>query len=309
MPPFVALFAAIIGALAAAAGAWLVRGSTAVPAAVWALVAWLALAAEMAIRMEGGLAEPAPAAGMRLLVAALSLCPTLSLLGAKRPQHGVWQFIVATLAFVLALPAASAALMRPGSLPAVHPIESWLIVVIVLVGWLNFIGTRRGLAATLVALGQAVLLRPFLPFVDPERQTAQLLATPSTDGWAAMLVAAGSVLAAMQGWRGGRRQPVVGIDPLAAAVDPPFLALRETLGAAWSLRIAERFDAIAAARGWPCRLRFTGLEIDAAADDAAWRRDAQRGFLALVRRFVSPGWLSRHKPQPLTDRTSAVRVP
>lgn len=297
MTPLAVTFAAALaGGLAAVGGMWLARGSTAVPAGLWALVAWLAVAAEAGSRLSGGLADPAAAAGARLVVTALAVCPTLSLLGAKRPQHGVWQFIVATLAVVLALPAASAALARPGSLPAVHPLESWLVVVIVAVGWLNFVGTRRAAAATLIAAAQGVLARPFLPLLDPERQIAGVIDAPAIDAVAAAVAACASLLAAGQGWLADRRRVASGAsaDPLAAVIEPPFLALRETLGAAWSLRIAERFDAVAAARGWPCRLRFGGLEVDGAAGDAAWRRDARRVFTSLMRRFVTIDWLRRH---------------
>lgn len=288
--------AAVTGGLAACAGMWLARGSTAVPAGMWALVAWLAVAAEAAARLSGGLVTPAAAANVRLVVTALAVCPTLSLLGAKRPQHGVWQFIVATLAVVLALPAASAALARPGSLPAVHPLESWLVVVIVVVGWLNFVGTRRAAAATLIAIAQLVIMRPFLPLFDPERQIASVVERPAIDAAAAILAACAALGAAVQGWLAGRIPPREGesIDPLALAIGRPFRALRETLGAAWSLRIAERFDAVATARGWPCRLRFQGLEVDRAAADHAWQRDAQRAFTALMRRFVTDDWLRRH---------------
>jgi hypothetical protein len=81
---------------------------------------------------------------------------------------------------------------------------------------------------------------------------------------------------------------------LAAVIDPPFLALRETLGAAWALRIAERFDQIAVSRGWPCRLSFRGLNVSEPDEDAVWHRDAERAFAALMRRFVTVDWLRRH---------------
>lgn len=298
MPAWMPFVAAVIGLVATAAGTWLVRGTTAVPAGGWGMLAWAALACELFVRGRGGLDQPAAAASVRLVVTALALCPTLSLLGAKRPQHGVWQFIVATLAVVLALPAASAALMRPGSLPAVHVIESWLILVIVLVGWLNFIGTRRSLAATLLAIGCLLVMRPFIPFVDPERQITAIIASPVSDGLAAALAAAGAGLAFAQSLA-ARRGPAPGPEPLAAAIDEPFLALRETLGAAWSLRIAERFDSLAAARGWPCRLGFRGLQIEPDAARGPWQREAHRAFLAIMRRFVTPEWLRRHGPTSL----------
>jgi len=148
-PLSIAAASACLAAAIAAGGVWLVRGTTAVPAAIWAVAACVALAAEMAARSRGDLADPAAAAAVRLCVVALALCPTMALLGAKRPQHGVWQLIVATLGVVLMLPAASATWVRPGSLPDVHLIERCFMPVLILVGWLNFIGTRRAAAAIL----------------------------------------------------------------------------------------------------------------------------------------------------------------
>ncbi|MFM8803062.1 MAG: hypothetical protein ACKOK8_03985, partial [Planctomycetia bacterium] len=163
--PAAACAAACLAAAVAAWGAWLVRGSTAVPAALWAVVASLALATEMGARATGALTDPAAAAAARLAVVSLALCPAMSLLGAKRPQHGVWQLIVATLAVVLAMPAASAVFMRPGSLPDPHPIERCFMPLLVLIGGMNFAGTRRAAAVACVAVGQLLLLRGFLPGV------------------------------------------------------------------------------------------------------------------------------------------------
>ncbi len=278
--------AALVAAGAAGAGGFLARGTTAVPAAAWAAAAGLSVAAEMGGRAAGVLVDPAAAEGVRLAVTALGLCPAMSLLGAKRPQHGVWQFIVAALAAMLALPAATAALTRPGAVPDVLGLQRWFMVLLVLVGWMNFAGTRHGVAALLVAAGQALLMRPFLPFM------ASAAESPWVDCVATLLVAAGSLFAAgLSAFRpvtaGCREGSVLGIDG-------PFLALRETLGAAWTLRIAERFNATAQARGWPCRLRFAGLDAGGDPHDAGWHRDAIRCLRALLLRFVSTGWLARH---------------
>jgi hypothetical protein len=309
-----AVLAGVAAGLATRA-AWLVRGSTAVPAAAWAVAAALALAGEMLVRGRAAV-DPAAGAAARLAVVALSLCPIMSLLGAKRPQHGVWQFIVATLAVVLALPAATALAVRPGSLPDVHPIERGLVAVVILVGWLNFLGTGRWGAATCVALGQTLLARGFLPGAADGRW----IATPRAelvDLVGCGLVCAGGLLAAARPTAARRRPTVSGERPpggaegLAAAVGPAFLAVRETFGAAWTLRIAERFDELAAARGWPCRLRFSAGLVAAAptgvaaADD--WPRDALRALRALLLRFVSPEWLARHAWP--TDAGAAVPVP
>lgn len=295
--PAVACLAALLSALITSWAVVRVRGSTAVPAAGWAVAACLALAAETGLRASGRLPEASSAAAARLVVVALSLCPAMSLLGAKRPQHGVWQLIVATLAVVLSLPAASALLVRPGSFPDVHMLERCFMPLLVAVGWMNFIGTGRAAAATCIAAGQLVLMRSYLPGAETERSAGSASAA-ALDAAAALLVLAGCGLAAVQTVLARRRTARRrGGDPagdLAAAIDPPFLALRNTLGAAWALRIAERFDAVATARGWPCRLGFGGLEEVEGGQDDGWQRHAVRTFRALARRFASTAWLERH---------------
>ena len=302
-PAFVSCLAAMAVVVAAAVAAYLVRGSTAVPAALWAAAAALIFGLEMAARVAGWLVDPAAIASTRLVVAALFLCPTMAILGAKRPQHGVWQFIVGSLAGVLVMPALSATLVRPGSMPDVHSVQRWFMPLLVAVGWMNFAGTRHGAAAAAVSAGQCLLLRPFLPFVE----SGGIVGMEVTDALGACLVALGAVLAAGQsaGWPVGIRGRAPATEfapkplmqepkPLMQEIDLPFLALRETLGAAWALRIAERFNVVAEARGWPCRLRFTGLEAGGDPDDRSWHRDAVRSARALLHRFVSDAWLRRH---------------
>ncbi len=283
---------ALVTAVAAACGGWLVRGSTAVPAAFWAVAAAGSLAAEMAVRAAGGLTDPAAGAAARLVSLALAVCPVMSLLGAKRPQHGVWQFIVASLGVVLALPAISATLVRPGTLPDVHTLERGFLLVLLVVGWMNFIGTRHAVAATLVTAGLAVLARAFLPLVPAAIAEAP---APRLEAVACIALAVGAAVAAMlSAWAAHR--PLHAGSPVSVAgfIDRPYAALRETLGAAWTLRIAERFNAVAAERGWPCRLHFRGLEIGGDPDDSEWHRDALRALRALFRRFVTADWLAHH---------------
>ena len=284
---------AAVAAAAAAAGGWLVRGSTAVPAALWAAAAAMSLALEMALRATGGLADPATAAAARLVTVALAVCPTMSLLGAKRPQHGVWQFIVASLGVVLAMPALSATLVRPGTLPDVHVLERGFLALLLLVGWMNFIGTRRAAAATLVTTGEVVLVRGFLPLMPAAVAEAPL---PIGEAVATAAVAAGAVIAAVQSALASRRSRSSGAGPVPAAqVARAYDALRETLGAAWTLRIAERFNTVADERGWPCRLHFRGLAAGGDPADTAWHRDAVRALRALLLRFVTNDWLARHQ--------------
>jgi len=277
---------ALLVMLAALAGGWLVRGSTAVPAAGWAAAAAAVMAWE-AFRQAAGTVSPASAAGGRVVVAALLVCPIMSLLGAKRPQHGVWQLIVATLAVVLALPAASAALIRPGSFPDLHILARCFLPLLVLVGWMNFIGTRRAVAVSLLGL-----LWPLLPGVS----LSQAMPQPLVDLLAATAIAAGSLLAVVQSLLAGSRRSGAAArgDWFAQQIDGCLLPLRETLGAAWTLRLAERFAALAEQRGWPVRLTFRGAVTNGDPADPSWQRDATRAAEALFRRFVSTQWLRRH---------------
>ncbi len=284
LPPAVAhaIVAALasVVAVAAGVGAWRVRGTTAVPAAAWAVAAAVNFAGIEAWAARGGLPEPSAAASARLVAVALSICPAMSLLGAKRPQHGVWQVIVASLAVVIAMPAASAAFVRPGALPDVHLLARGFLLVLAVAGWVNFLGTGRVAAATLLTLGLLLLSRPFLPGVD----TAGSLAASWAEVIGAAAAAAGAVAAMLPS------KCVAGKD----SITKPFISLRDTIGSAWTLRIAERFNTTAETRGWPCRLLLDGLSAGGDPDDDAWRPQARRVFESLMRRFVSRDWLRRH---------------
>ena len=289
---------AIIFVILSCCAAWFVRGSTAVPATLWSAAASLFFALTTLQQATENL-DVATLGIHRVVVAALSVCPVMSLLGAKRPQHGVWQFIVGALAAVLALPAASAILIHPGSLPDLHILGRFFLPVLVIVGWVNFIGTRRAVAATLVAVGHFGLIWPLLPGIQVDGALPQ----PTRDLVAISCMTAGVFLALSQAVFTRLRRRLVLADgvqlPLENAefeyrVNTCFLALRETLGAAWTLRLAERFDQMARRRGWPVRLTFQGLQIQEESPEASWEPDAVRAMEALMKRFVSSAWLKRH---------------
>ncbi|MEO1991595.1 MAG: hypothetical protein ABGW78_06655 [Pirellulales bacterium] len=298
------LFASIAGTLGAVFGVVCVRGSTAVSAAVWALAAWMMLAFDVILRGNAYLTAPGTVASMRLVVVSLSVCPAMSLLGAKRPQHGVWQFIVASLACILVLPVGRSTVVLPGSMPSVHVLAAVFMVVLIFVGWMNFIATRRGLAATLIACAQLIYMAPFLPGFKTIRPNGGVEFSV-LECSAVIAAASGTLLAVCQACC--KRKYVIQQrtrdSMLSRVIDPPFLAFRETFGAAWALRVAERFNQIAASREWPCKLSFRGLDDPDDDEDERWHRDAERAFLALMHRFVSPAWLTRHG----VDRTDRPR--
>ena len=286
LPWICMLMGGLLAALAAAVGGWRARGSTAVPAAVWAVCAALLVAVDGGVHAAGWAADPARAASLRLCVAALLVCPAMSLLGAKRPQHRIWQVIVASLAVVLAMPAASAEFVRPGSPPVVHIVVRFFLAVLAAIGWMNAVGTGRRVPATLVTAGGLILMRGFLPGLETERAGD----SPWLDVSAAWMLAAGGMLALVPrvGATGGSRV-------LQQEIEQPYLSLRETLGLAWTLRIAERFNGLAESRGWPCRLEADGLDAGGDPLDRSWHTDAVRTFESIMQRFVSREWLARHR--------------
>ncbi len=278
--------------------AWFARGSTAVPAALWSAAAAFVFALSMLQQATEEL-DIASMSIHRVVIAALSVCPVVSLLGAKRPQHGVWQLIVGTLAAVLTLPAASAVLIRPGSLPDLHILGRCLLPILVLVGWLNFVGTRRAVAATLIAVGHICLIRPLLPGIRLEATLPQA----TLDLFAVICLTGGSSLAVVQTvYVLKRRRAPSNVSDLpsnssaafARCVNNCFFPIRETLGAAWTLRLAERFNTLAHQRGWPVRLTFHGFQMRDTEKGEEWQPDAARALEALLRRFVSSAWLKRH---------------
>ena len=285
--------------------AWFVRGSTAVPAALWSAAAAFVFALSMLQQATGELGI-ASMAIHRVVVGALSVCPVVSLLGAKRPQHGVWQFIVGALAAVLALPTASAVLIRPGGLPDLHILGKFFLPILIMVGWMNFVGTGRWIAATLIAVGHIGLIWPLLP----GNLLATALPQAGLDLAAIVCMTAGGGLAFMQTVLAISRRRVAVAVPhgttqenavFVSRVNNCFIPLRETLGAAWTLRLIERFEVLATRRGWPLRLTLKGAEFIHKdiermnnADAQDWQSDAARALEALLRRFVSTGWLKRH---------------
>ena len=286
---------ATVAAVVRAAGA---RGTTALPSALWGIAAALWLALDSWSRAVGVVTQPPGAAVMRLVAVALAVSPEMALLGAKRPQHGVWQAIVAALGMILVLPAIALALARPGSVPDVHALARGFLVVLLLVGWMNACGTSRLPAATLAAAGWLLLARGFMPLVEVEAAFPPTASAAATR--AAVLDCAGASLAALGAWgallagrRGGPRLDGAPTS-FAAGIEPAWFGLRDTLGAAWALRVAERFDQVAVQRGWPCRLRLAGMTPSDAPGAGVWQRDARRTLRALLLRFVSTEWLDRH---------------
>ena len=283
LPASTAAGLAILAGMAAAAGLLLrrahVRETTLLPAWWWALAAIVAWSATEA---AAALAGPRPGnwlAPLRLAAIALSFCPVLAVLGAKRPQHAAWSFVVAALWAILALPAAEAFFLQRDQRLEMGDARSWFLWILIFVGPINYVATRQWLASLLLAAGQVLALSEYLPLIQRSLFIGQHTV--------ALLVAAAAAVAA--------RPPRSGA---GSPHDRLWLDFRDLFGLFWSLRLQERVNTVAASSGWPLWLGWFGLQGAATGKpvqhvDPVIEPTLRTTMRGLLRRFVTGGWIAQ----------------
>jgi len=277
---------AIVAAVTLAAGVTVllaqrraIRGTTLVGPWWWALAAVIAWSAAEVITSLQAVERAGLLPPWRLAAIVLSLCPAVSLIGAKRPQHAAWNFVVLALWCILALPAAENALLHPGQKLVIGDARGWLLWVLVLLGPINFVPTRFWLASLLVAAGQTLALSTHLPlFGRPPVAQAEVAGLA--------LCGLGIVSAAIA----ARRTTVA-----ANAYDVLWLDFRDSFGLFWSLRVQERINAAATQRNWNLELAWGGfvLKPDAPGKDGDSDPALRTALKGLLRRFVSHEWMAQ----------------
>ena len=271
--------------MTAAAGLVLRRAhvleTTLLPAWWWALAAIVAWSATEA---APALADPRPGnwlAPLRLAAVALSFCPILAVLGAKRPQHATWSFVVAALWAILALPAAETFFLQRGQRLEMGDARSWFLWIVILVGPSNYVATRQWLASLLVAAAQVLALSEYLPLIQRALFSGQHVV--------GLLLAAVGVIAARP--------------PRSAAGNPYdrlWLDFRDLFGLFWALRLQERVNFVAASSGWPLWLGWFGLRDTATGKpvqhfDPVIEPTLRTTMRGLLRRFVTGNWTSQRQ--------------
>ena len=181
---------------------------------------------------------------VRFTMAAVTLCPLMAVLGAKRPQDRGWQWVVAALWLIVVWPALQA-LAHPAG-PALEISAPWKLFVasLIAMGPLNYLLTNYWLASMFVAGGQLVLFSRFLGIHEP-------------DTWFPAAAVCLIVAAALV-WRTHRIAPATG--DLLREQTARWLWFRDAFGAFWALRIMQRVNETAALRNWPVRLAWSGFE-------------------------------------------------
>lgn len=262
-------------------------GQTTLTSAWWwtvaAFVAWGG--AELVVSGDRAWSRLEP---LRLAAIAISLCPVVSLIGAKRPQHAAWNFVVLSLWAIVALPAAEAHFLRPGQPLEFGAARGWFLWILIALGPINFVPTRFWHASLLLAAGQVVALSEYLPLLGQD-----LVAEPGTIGLA---IAASAVVAAGLASRHER--------DTANPYDRLWLDFRDSFGLFWSLRVQERINAVARQQNWDFDLSWSGFRRRADgtlldAIDPAVEPTLRTSFKGLLRRFISHQWIADRLPQAL----------
>jgi len=244
--------------------------------AVAACESWIALAANSGSWQQA----------VRYAVVVGVCCPHMAVLGAKRPQHRGWSMIVVSLWGLLAMPAAETAIFRPAEALHVAPLWRWLLAGLILLGLLNYLGTRFVPSALLVSAAQVLVLKPFLPGelylagdllgIAPQQRTA-----------GGLLLAIAAIAGVQLGWPRRRAG--------ATAVDRLWLDFRDRWGVFWALRVGERVAKEMAAAGLPVVLSWRGF-LPSQGDSMSAEQAArlERVLRSCLLRFASDRWIAEH---------------
>ena len=277
-----------------------VRQTTLLAPARWAIAAVLGIVAvEIAAASFLPITRSDIVAALRFAAATATVCPVVAMLGAKRPQNRAWQLVVLSLWIILVLPAFGMLLLRPGGNLEIHWLRLVLLAALIAIGLLNYVATRFGLGAILVALGQSSLLEEYLG-------TAWIPHSEARVAIAMSLIALGIAVL---------YSPLCKPQPATDLLKPVWRDFRDWFGAAWALRVAERVNATASGSGYTARLVWNGYSFEARPEandehsiarrndvtEASVRPEAseaqltllERTLRSMMRRFVSDDWIEQ----------------
>jgi hypothetical protein len=220
-------------------------GTTLRPSLAWAAAAW-------AIWMTA-FALDDPTSLWRYLALSVTACAGVSVLGARRPGAGAWNFVVAGLLAVLLVPVAQ---------PRLETAHLLVLAAGLAVPLLNYLPTRMFYGVLLVAFGCAI----------------EWARVAGMDIGSVSLVQEGRICLALGPWIAWwrLRRPLIA----ATELDRVWLDFRDRFGVVWGLRAREQFNRAAASSGWPVRVTWFGCQSPG--HDQA---EASRLLRAVLKRF------------------------
>jgi hypothetical protein len=277
------------------------RGSTLVIPNVWAIASLAPLTACVLVGLAwSDVSRSSDYAAWSFVAACGTFCPFAAIVGAKRPQHAAWSFVVATLWGMLALPAAEVLFLQPGQQLEINSFRSWFLVAILVAEALNFLFTRYALAVAILLAGQIYMLSPYLPF----RALASLGTGELGRLTIGVLAIALSVLIAVVLSRPSRGKVHNRLDRL-------WFDFRDSFGLFWALRLMERVNDTAKQAGWNFDLGWTGFRTkqdfaplgELPIDIEQPLRNTLQG---LLRRFVSEQWIAERLDLPAQQSGAVI---
>jgi hypothetical protein len=265
---------AVVGTIALVGQYRRLRGTTLVAPSWWSLASlWLIAIVEVAA--AGASVETLewlPPA--RFAAAMTTFCPMMALLGAKRPQDGMWQLVVVTLLAILCLP--SLEWLVYGGRDEIHPARLGFLVILIAIGTFNTLPTRYWPSCLLTCLGQLALMAPRAA-LGIGQYAAWLPLTGIS------LLVAAHVLLALQ---------VPSPRAVRTPLDRVWLDFRDAYGVLWSLRVIGRMNASAMMYDWPVTLTWSGVRSkDGDGGNVDMPPAVEESLRTLLRRFVSPEWI------------------
>ncbi len=260
-----------------------VRGTTLVAAWYWSVLSWASISTvEVIAAVQGNPPADSGLVSLRFVAIMSAFCPTMAVLGAKRPQDTAWQFIVFSLWAILSLPGAEWLLF--GGPQEIHTARFWFLVALIGVGALNGLATRFWPSSLLFCLGQIALL---IPYLSPGQTLFHARLEP---GVGQTLMLCSWILMAAGVPRAARA---------AMPLDRVWLDFRDAFGAVWGLRVVERMNASAAMYDWPVMLTWRGFcdrHTGAVAESVP--AAVEESLRTLLRRFVTPAWIDARLAAP-----------
>ena len=229
-----------------------VRQTSLSHALVWACAAWLGWGAAFCLPADNSEAD----VPLRYLALCLTACAGVAVLGARRPQVAAWNFVVAGLLAVLALPLLEN-LLRDSP---IGPVRTGFLAATLLVVLGNFVPTSFAPAALLALAACSGQLWALLAGAE----------TPSAVTWTADL---SLILVPWVGWLcwRWRRQG-------AEELECRWLDFRDCHGTMWALRVREQFNHAAENAGSPVVLTWSGLAARLESAGRAGRGGHAGGF-------------------------------
>ena len=241
---------------------------------IWALIATADLACLAWTAYSDSIAfSPILKSAMQFAVGALTFCPLMGVLGAKRPQEAGWNWVVLSLWIILVWPAVQAVMLPQGNRLELFLAWKFFVLGLIVLGLLNYLPTRHALSAILAAVGQYVILDAYL--LDLE------LISPT---WVPPVSAGCFLLAAILA---ARLRPTKDTTKLGLQeYNKQWLHFRDAYGAFWALRFLGRLMQSAELQKWTFQPTWSGFVAGEEEPSAKELQELEQAMDGFLRRFL-----------------------